>query len=212
MSIIPQRHDYFGFPAHFIKSLPFVTKHVNIHLSSSEIFTNSRRFTVKYRIVFLIVPLTLALSACSGSAGPKIEIQDPWVRAAAMMDTQDHDDAEGKGEGSEMGEHMGGGGNSAAYMILKNTGNEADRMLSADSDIAEAVELHISEMKDGVMTMHQVDGIDIPGNGQAELKPGGLHVMLIGLKQELKVGDIVNFTLNFEKSGTITTEADVRMP
>jgi copper(I)-binding protein len=97
-------------------------------------------------------------------------------------------------------------------MIIKNRGNEADRMLSADSDVAEAVELHISEMKDGVMTMHQVDGIDVPGNGQAELKPGGLHVMLIGLKQELKAGDIVKLSLNFEKSGTITTEAEVRLP
>ena len=158
---------------------------------------------MKHRIVFLIALIALLLCACSGSPGPRIEIQDPWVRAAAAM---------GTGEGDEMAGHQQSGSNSAAYMVIKNTGDEADRMLSVDSDIANAVELHISEMKDDIMTMHQVDGIEVPANSEAELKPGELHVMLIGLKSELNPGDIVKLTLNFEVSGAMSVDAEVRMP
>jgi copper(I)-binding protein len=173
----------------------------------SAIFKSTRRFTVKFRLVNLIALVALALGACSGPAGAQLEIEDPWVRAAGIMEQQDSDD---NSEG--MAGQMPGGSNSAAYMTIKNSGNEADRLLSVDCDFAEAVEMHISEMKDGVMTMHQVDGIDVPAKGQAELKPGGLHVMLIGLKRELKAGDMVVLTLNFEKSGLITANAEIRLP
>lgn len=168
---------------------------------------------MKFPIFSLIPLIALLLSACSGPAGPKIEIQDPWVRAAAVMIAEGKDDDTGSmAGGDEMPGHQGSGSNSAAYMVIKNSGGEADRMLSAEADVAEAVELHISEMKEEVMTMHQVDGVDIPARGQAELKPGGLHVMLIGLKHELNAGDVLRLTLNFEKSGTLSVDAQVRMP
>jgi hypothetical protein len=67
-------------------------------------------------------------------------------------------------------------------------------------------------MKDNVMSMSPVEAIEVPANGQVELKPGGYHVMLVGLKQDLKVGDIVKLTLVFEKAGRIDVEAEVKNP
>jgi hypothetical protein len=104
------------------------------------------------------------------------------------------------------------GANGAAYMMIKNEGGAADKLLRAESDVAEAVELHMSEMKDGVMSMHPVDYIEIPAEGQTELKPGGLHIMLIGLRQELNVGEKLTMKLEFEQSGIVTVEAEVRAP
>ena len=64
------------------------------------------------------------------------------------------------------------GGNSAAYMMLHNHGDEADAVVSASSDIADAVELHLSQMSaDGVMQMIQQEKLDLPAGGELELKP-----------------------------------------
>ncbi len=83
-------------------------------------------------------------------------------------------------------------------------------LVAAASDVADAVEIHLSEMKDDVMTMRQVDGVDVPAAGEAVLKPGSYHIMLIGLNQELAVGDKVSLTLTFEKAGQMNVEAEVR--
>ena len=130
-----------------------------------------------------------------------------------MMDMQSgetQDIGESEMQPDDMG-HMTGA-NTGAFMIIKNSGNLPDKLVAADSDVAENVEIHLSEMKEDVMIMRQVDGVDIPANGQAELKPGGYHIMLIGIKQDLKEDDVVTLILVFEKSDNITVEAEVRMP
>jgi periplasmic copper chaperone A len=99
---------------------------------------------------------------------------------------------------------------SAAYMVIKNSGSEPDALMSAQSDVAKAIELHNVKMQNDVMTMFQVPQIDIPASGQVELKSGSYHIMLIGLTRDLKSGDKVTLTLNFQKSGAMTVEADVR--
>ena len=97
------------------------------------------------------------------------------------------------------------GGNSAAYMMLHNHGDEADAVVSASSDIADAVELHLSQMSaDGVMQMIQQEKLDLPAGGELELKPGSYHVMLIGLKKDLKAGDEITLTLHFQNSEDVT--------
>jgi hypothetical protein len=58
--------------------------------------------------------------------------------------------------------------------------------------------------------MSPVDSVDIPAGGELAFKPGSYHVMLMGLKQELKTGDKVTLTLNFEKAGPVTVECEVR--
>jgi copper(I)-binding protein len=141
-------------------------------------------------LVFLAVILLMVLagacaSAPSASSGAGITASDVWARAAAT-------------------------GNSAAYMILRNNGAAADRLIKAESDVAGTVELHKTTMEGGMMKMAPVDGIEIPAQGQAELKPGGLHVMLIGLKRELKAGEKFKLKLHFEKAGVQESEAEVR--
>jgi copper(I)-binding protein len=168
---------------------------------------------VKFRVFLIFALLGVYPAACSSSSGHELEIQEPWVRAAAMMDMQS-DDAQDTGE-SEMPPddtgHMSGA-NTGAFMIIKNSGNLPDKLVAAESDVAENVEIHLSEMQEDVMIMRQVDGVDIPANGQAELKPGGYHIMLIGINRELKEDDVVSLTLVFERSDNITVEAEVRMP
>lgn len=96
------------------------------------------------------------------------------------------------------------------YMTIHNTGNTSDRLLKVHSDIASSIELHATEDANGVMQMRPVDGIDVPANGEVTLKPGGIHAMLIGLRQDLKPGEKIPIQLQFEKGGVIDVKADVR--
>ncbi len=165
---------------------------------------------MKNKSVVLVFIFLLLLSSCgspSSSSSSKIEIQNAWVRAATA----------GMGAQNTMqpgNEHMeaGMGFNSAAYLTLVNNGKEADRLVSARSPVAKVVELHKSEMKGEIMSMTPVDFVEIAAGGQAELKPGGFHVMLIDLKEDLIPGNRVELTLVFEKSGEITIQAEVRAP
>ena len=103
------------------------------------------------------------------------------------------------------------GGNSAAYMLLHNHGAEDDALIGASSDIADAVELHLSKMNaDGTMEMIQQEKIDLPADGEVDLMPGSYHVMFIGLKQDLAVGGEFTLTLTFEKAGDVTITIPVK--
>ena len=62
----------------------------------------------------------------------------------------------------------------------------------------------------GMMGMQKVDRVEVPAGGKLELKPGSYHIMLIGLNQELKVGDKIDITLKFEKAGDVKVTAEVR--
>ena len=99
---------------------------------------------------------------------------------------------------------------SAAYMILHNNTMDADHLVSAESDVANTVELHNVRKKGDMMEMYQVKSIGIDSMGRRDLKPGSYHVMLIGLKQPLKVGDEVELTLNFMHAGAIKVKAPVK--
>ena len=97
-------------------------------------------------------------------------------------------------------------------MVISNSGDEDDRLLEVQTDLAQSVELHVTEIKNDVMTMRPVEGIDIPAGGAAELKPGGYHVMLINLQKNIKPGEKYPLTLVFERSGALVVEAEVRAP
>ncbi|MBL8132572.1 MAG: copper chaperone PCu(A)C [Anaerolineae bacterium] len=102
--------------------------------------------------------------------------------------------------------------NSAVYGQLVHIGGMPDTLVSASSDAAEAVELHEMVMGTGdVMQMRPVEGgFVVPANGFLLLEPGGLHIMLIGLKQPLVPGDEITVTLNFEHAGAVELVAPVR--
>ena len=98
---------------------------------------------------------------------------------------------------------QGGGG----YMAV--TSATGDRLLGGSTTLSQRFELHTMSMKGDVMEMRQVDAIELPAGQTVELKPGGLHVMFIGLKTPLKTGSKVPVTLKFEKAGDVKVEFDV---
>jgi|SRR5437764_1761395 len=85
----------------------------------------------------------------------------------------------------------------AAFMVIENHAAADISLVSAGADAARVVELHKMELEDGMMKMRRVDSINVPAGGSVELKPGGYHLMVIGLKKELKEGDEVKVTLRF---------------
>ncbi|CAA7615532.1 copper chaperone PCu(A)C [Magnetospirillum sp. SS-4] len=100
------------------------------------------------------------------------------------------------------------GGNGAAFLTIRNHGGD-DRLVAAEAAISKSVELH-THVKDGeVFRMRKVDAIAVPKSGTVELKPGGDHVMFMGLVEPMKEGVKVPVTLVFERAGKIMVEVPV---
>jgi len=97
-----------------------------------------------------------------------------------------------------------------AFMVIKNSANADRKLITAESTAAKTVELHNHINDSGVMKMRQVHSIDIKANGQAELKPGSYHLMLINMTQPLKEGDSVSITLYFDDGSKQHINAPVR--
>lgn len=164
-------------------------------------------------VLSIVLILVFALAGCgpAGTGSASISAENVWARAAKM--SGEATGGMGHSHGSESTEYGGTAANSAVYMKLVNRGAQADRLISAQADVCKTVELHETVMQGDVMQMRPVaNGIEVPANGSVELKPGGLHVMLIGLTKDLNPGDKFPVTLQFEKAGTITVQAEVRQP
>jgi copper(I)-binding protein len=95
-------------------------------------------------------------------------------------------------------------------MEIHNAQPQADRLVAAGTDVAQTVELHETRMEGGMHRMQQVPSIEVPAGGKVELRPGGLHVMLIRLTTPLRVGDRFPLILRFERAGRLTVEVEVR--
>ena len=108
---------------------------------------------------------------------------------------------------------LGAAKNSAAFMTLVNTADRPDALIAAESDVATRVGLHTHRRKtiDGqmVMQMRPVAKMDIPANGKTQLKPGGLHIMLFGVKRPLKPGDSFTLKLIFQHAQPVTITVPV---
>ncbi len=139
-----------------------------------------------------IIGVTLALAALSAVAHSfklgEIDIGHPYARPTR--------------EGQMVG---------AGYLKLANKG-PVDRLVSATSPAAGSVEIHSMSMEGDVMKMRQVDAIELATGQTVELKPGGYHLMLMGLKAPLKVGEKFPLTLKFEKSGEVVVTVNVEEP
>jgi len=139
-----------------------------------------------------IIGVTLALAALSAVAHSfklgEIDIGHPYARPTR--------------EGQMVG---------AGYLKLANKG-PVDRLVSATSPAAGSVEIHSMSMEGDVMKMRQIDAIEIATGQTVELKPGGYHLMLMGLKAPLKVGEKFPLTLKFEKSGEVVVTVNVEEP
>jgi copper(I)-binding protein len=138
------------------------------------------------KLLSILLLATLFVNACGSSSG-ELTVQDAWARPAS------------KGE------------NGAVYFVIENDTDSHDALTGASTDIASAAEAHMSMQNDqGVMTMSMQDSVQIMPGENITFKPGGLHIMLVDLKQDLKVGDTFTLTLSFEKSGDITLEIQVK--
>jgi copper(I)-binding protein len=113
-----------------------------------------------------------------------LEIGHPWARATPPT-------------------APAGGG----YMTITNKGTDPDRLVSVKSPAAGMVQVHEMKMEGNVMRMRELEGgLAIPPGATVALAPGGLHLMMMGLKVPLKQGERVPVTLVFEKAGTIDVE------
>ena len=99
---------------------------------------------------------------------------------------------------------------SASFLILKNTNDKETALIKATSDVAKNVELHEHVHDNGMMKMRQVAKIVIPANGETILKPGGYHIMLIGLTRKIKAGDIIDINLEFDNGDKQSIKAEVK--
>ncbi|WP_230781680.1 copper chaperone PCu(A)C [Sphingomonas sp. Leaf37] len=98
----------------------------------------------------------------------------------------------------------------AGYLTLRNTGAQADRLVSATSPRAAKVEIHTMSLDDGIMRMRPLpNGLEVPAGGEASLAPGGHHIMLIGLKSPLKAGERIPATLRFARAGDVRIQFKV---
>lgn len=99
-----------------------------------------------------------------------------------------------------------------AFMVIRNAGPSEVRIVKAANPASRVTELHTHLNEDGVMKMRQVKDIPVPPGGEAVLKPGGLHVMLIEMKSPLKEGDTVPITLGLDDGSSKEISVPVRNP
>lgn len=89
------------------------------------------------------------------------------------------------------------GSNGVGYLTILNGGSEADSLVRVESPVAARVEMHRMAMAGSVMSMSGLDRLPVPAHGKAGFAPGGDHLMFVGLKRALKMGDKVPATLTF---------------
>lgn len=131
----------------------------------------------------------LGLAAFSLSAMADVAVKDAWVRGTTPAQK-------------------------ATGAFMEITSSEAASLLSASSPVAGVVEIHTMKMEDGVMKMRAIPKLDLPAGKGIKLQPGGNHVMLMDLKQQMKKGDVVPITLKIEGKDkqvqTFEIKAEVR--
>jgi len=131
----------------------------------------------------------ILLAACVGSALAQVAVSEPWVRATVPQQKA-----------------------TGAFMSLAAA--QGARLVEAKSPVAGVVEIHEMVMENQVMKMRAIPGLDLPAGKAVELKPGGYHVMLMDLRQQVKDGDTVPITLVVEgkdrKRETVEVKAAVR--
>lgn len=135
----------------------------------------------------LLLALSIGVEAhAQTSAASTIVVEQPWARATP-----------------------GGAKTGAAYMTLKNNGASGDRLLSATTSVAEKVQFHKMTNEGGVSRMQEMPNVNLEPGAQVVFQPGGMHMMLVELKQPLKEGQTLSITLQFEKAGSIAATVPI---
>ena len=121
-------------------------------------------------------------------AAAQVTVGDPWIRGTVPQQMS-----------------------TGAFMQLRSATDA--KLIEARSPVASIVEIHEMKMENNVMRMRAVQSVALPAGRTVDLKPGGYHVMLMDLKQQMKDGDVVPVTLVVESGGkreTIEVKAKVR--
>jgi len=137
------------------------------------------------RLILFFGILTLLLSACGNTAAGDIEIHDPWVRPTAQ------------------------GENAAIYFQIHNHSVDDDEITGASSNIADVAEIHKSTMENDIMKMSLLTSLPIAAGEEVNFTLGGLHIMLVSIKQEIKAGDHVGVILHFKNHEDIVMNVSV---
>jgi len=136
------------------------------------------------RTVFLAIAAGLAMAQV---AAAQVAVTDAWVRGTVAGQTT-----------------------TGAFMQLKAAADAT--LVSAASPVASIVEIHEMKMDGGMMKMNAVDRLPLPAGKTVDLKPGGYHVMLMGLRAPLRAGDTVPLTLTFEDKAGKKSAVEVKAP
>lgn len=157
------------------------------------------RYPTRWLAVAAVVPLLVISGAMPASAqAPSVEIRGAWVRRAPLP----------AGDAGSM--RMGDGASAAAYVTIRNRSGAPDELLSVTSDAADRVEVHETRWMSGMAMMEPVRRLIVAPHAAVAMKPGGLHLMLLGLRRALDPGDRVTFELVFRQAGPMTVRAEVR--
>jgi copper(I)-binding protein len=138
------------------------------------------------RIAGCLVLTLGALIASGGASADTIQVAEAWSRPTPP--------------GIEVG---------VAYFVINNRGKD-DRLVGASSPVAKRAELHISQMEGGVMKMKPLDAVEVRSGVPTSFEPSGRHVMLVGLKQPLKAGEVFPLVLNFANAGPVKVQVRVK--
>lgn len=140
----------------------------------------------RYGLFLALLPLGLHTPVTQAAeCSPSVRVEAPWARATPP--------------GAKVG---------AVYLQISGACG-ADALIGAESAIAQKVEIHNMFREDGKMKMRAIPQLDVPANERVTLQPGGLHIMLLDIKQPLKEGERVDLTLVFEKAGRVPVVANV---
>jgi len=140
-------------------------------------------------VASVLAATLLSSAALAQTSLGDLSFNDPWIR------------------GSVPGQKNGAG-----YLVIDNKGNQPAALVSANSDRADRVELHTIVREGGVAKMREVQEVPVPPNGSVTLKPGGYHVMFIGLKEPFNPGQDVPVTLNFADGLSTDVTFSVKPP
>ena len=142
----------------------------------------------------VVVALLTGLATAQTPGPATIVVEDAWARNAQRPTGAPH----------------GGPGAGAIFLILRNTGPVNDALVGVTSEVAETVGVHETVQEGDASRMQPLTRLEIPAGGTIILQPGGLHIMLLRLRQPLLSGNLVPITLTFERSTPVTLQVPVR--
>ena len=136
--------------------------------------------------ILLLMVLTVAAPAGEVARSGPLEVDTPWARAT-----------------------IGTARPGVAYVTFRNTGDQLEELVDISTPAAAHPEVHAMSEEDGVMKMRPAGPLELPPGAEVHLEPGGMHIMLMELRQPLKEGESIPITFTFRQAGDITVSAPI---